>query len=152
MKKSAYFQLVLNILGSVVSEGMIKPDPKRLKPLWELLPPKDSKNQKRVVDLFSFYSKWIKNFSTKIRPLTCKNVFPLDGIALQAFNSLKFEIENSVVCSIDESLPFQVEIDASEFALTATLTQNNRHVAFFSRMLNGSELKILRLKKRLQPL
>jgi len=140
-KKCTFSTRKLNILGSVVSEGMIKPDPERLKPLRELPPPENSKSQKRVVGLFSYYSKWIKNFSSKIRPLTSNNVFPLDDNALRAFNDLKLEIENSVVRSIDESMPFQIETDASEFALAATLTQNNRPVAFYSRMLHGSELK-----------
>ena len=59
----------LSILGNVVSEGLIKPDPERLKPLRDLPPPKDVKSQKRLVGLFSYYSKWIKNFFEKIRPL-----------------------------------------------------------------------------------
>ena len=132
-QKCVFSTRTLSILGNVVSEGLIKPDPERLKPLRELPPPKDVKSQKRLVGLFSYYSKWIKNFSEKIRPWTHNTTFPLDDKCLTAFNSLKLEVENSVVCSIDESLPFQVETDASECAIGTTLSQNSRPVAFFSR-------------------
>ena len=131
----------LNILGSVVCDGVIKPDPERLKPLRELPPPTNLKSQKRVVGLFSYYSKWIKNFSDKIRHLSRNTIFPLCDEAMSAFNALKLDVEKSVISSIDESLPFQVETDASDFAIAATLTQNSRPVAFFSRMLSGSELQ-----------
>ena len=131
----------ISILGSVVSQGEIKPDPERLKPLRELPAPRDAKAQKRVIGLFSYYSQWIKDFSTKIRPLSHNLAFPLSNDALQAFDLLKNDIENAVVGSIDESYPFQIETDASEFALSATLNQQGRPVAFFSRALNGSELK-----------
>ena len=140
-QKCVFSTRTLSILGNVVSEGLIKPDPERLKPLRELLPPKDVKSQKRLVGLFSYYSKWIKIFSEKIRPLTHNTTFPLDDKCLTAFNSLKLEVENSVVCSIDESLPFQIETDASDFAIGASLSQKSRPVAFFSRVLNASELK-----------
>ncbi|XP_046855910.1 uncharacterized protein LOC124449011 [Xenia sp. Carnegie-2017] len=131
----------ISILGSVVSQGEIKPDPERLKPLRELPAPRDAKAQRRVIGLFSYYSQWIKDFSTKIRPLSHNLAFPLSNDALQAFDLLKNDIENAVVGSIDESYPFQIETDASEFALSATLNQQGRPVAFFSRALNGSELK-----------
>jgi len=53
----------------------------------------------------------------------------------------KKTIEDVVVTAIDETIPFEVETDASEVALAATLDQNGKPVAFFSRYLKGSELK-----------
>ena len=126
---------------SLPTERLYRPDPERLSPLRELPAPKDLKAQKRAVELFSYYSQWIKDFAAKVRPLAQKLVFPLAGEALESFNFLKLDVEKSVVQAVDETQPFQVETDASEFALSATLNQNGRPVAFFSRTLSGSELK-----------
>ena len=93
------------------------------------------------ISIFSHYSKWIRDFSKKVKPLNQNRKFPIEEEALEAFLSLKKDVESSVVCAIDESQPFELETDASEFALAATLNQNNRPVAFFSRTLHGSELK-----------
>ena len=103
-------------------------------------PPKDLKHQKQVVGLFSYYSKWIKNFSNKIKPLSGNTEFPLTTSILRAFQTLKDEIEGSVICLIDENIPFTVETDASDFAIAATLNQQGRPVAFFSRTLQKGEL------------
>ena len=45
------------------------------------------------------------------------------------------------MCAIDERVPFEVEIDASEIAIAATLNQKGHTVAFFSRTLQGSEIR-----------
>ena len=78
------------------------------------------------------------HFSDKIRPLVDSKTFPLDDDALVAFNSLKKELEQVTLCSIDESLPFVVECDASEVAVSATLNQGGCPVAFMSRTLQAA--------------
>ncbi len=54
--------------------------------------------------------------------------------------NLKRGIEQAVVHAIDEDSPFEVETDASDFAIAATLSQKGRQVAFFSRTLQGPEV------------
>ena len=129
------------LLGYVVSEGEIRPDPERLQPLKNLPPTNDMASQKRILGMFAYYSQWIRDFSAKIKPLVQNTSFPLSKEALSAFYQLKNDIELSVVCAVDETAPFQVETDASEFALAATLSQKGRPVAFFSRTLSKTEQK-----------
>jgi hypothetical protein len=90
--------------------------------------------------MFAYYAKWIPHFSDQIKPLMKAVTFPLDSDALAAFNTLKNELGNAALQHVDESLPFVVECDASEVALSATLNQAGRPVGFMTRMLHGSEL------------
>ena len=72
--------------------------------------------------------------------ITC-NSFPLSEAAISTFHHLKDTIGSAVLTAIDENLPFVVETDASDVAIAATLKQDNKPVAFFSRSLQGPELK-----------
>lgn len=72
--------------------------------------------------------------------LNCKS-FPLAQDAVDAFHEMKRMLETAVVRAIDDKIPFVVETDASDYALAATLSQDGRPVAFFSRCLQGPELK-----------
>ena len=129
----------INILGYCVGNGQIKPDPDRLRPLLDLPPPKDAKALKRALGLFSYYAKWVMNFSDKILHLKTAKKFPLHANALKKFNVLKKEIAKASLQAIDENRPFVVECDASEAAISATLNQGGRPVAFMSRTLRGGE-------------
>ena len=101
----------------------------------------------RCLELFSYYSKWIPRFSDRIKPIASCKTFPLPPPAVETFENLKKTIEDAVVTAIDETIPFEVERDASEVALAATLSQNGKPVAFFSRTLQGSELKHASIEK-----
>ena len=139
----------LRILGSLVEDGTIKPDPDRLKPLLDLKPPQNPKELRRVMGFFAHYSKYIKSFSAKLRPLSQSN-FPLSSEAITAFNTLKSDIQNSVMGAVDVSVPFTLETDASDYAIGAVLNQSGRPVAFFSRTLQPSEVKHSAVEKEAQ--
>lgn len=131
----------LTFLGFEIGQGMIKPDPDRLKPLLDLPAPKNQKELKRVLGMLAHYSKWIKEFSKKIHPLVHNTHFPLNEECRNIFESLKKEIGSAVLVHIDEKVPFTLETDASDYAIGAVLTQNERPVAFFSRTLSTSETR-----------
>lgn len=148
-EKSSFSLKSINLLGYSISNGVIKPDHNRLKPLRELQPPKDTASLRRALGMFSHYSSQIPKFSEKVLPLT-RSTFPLSKDALQAFENLKSDIEKSSVAGVDPDVPFVVETDASDGAIAAVLTQLGRPVAFFSRSLSGSELKHSSVEKEAQ--
>ena len=149
-EKCVFSTRKLQLLGSLIENGEIKPDPSRLRALMELPPPSNMKSLKRVLGFFSYYSRWIKNFSQKVSKLVKVTNFPLMTEEVAAFESLKQDVAKSVVCAIDEEAPFTVETDASDNAIAATLNQQGRPVAFFSRTLRGAELKHAAVEKEAQ--
>ena len=131
----------LNILGYTLSNGEIKPDIERIKPIMNLPVPKNSVSLKRSLGMFAYYAGFIPNFSDKINLLNQTKEFPLSTNLETAFNELKKTLCETTLLAIDEDLPFTVETDASSVAISASLNQNGRPVAFMSRTLQGSEVK-----------
>ena len=138
------------MLGYVISHKSVKPDPARLRPLQELPIPTTMNERQRAMGFFPYYSQFIPNYSEKVHPLSHASSFPLNEDAIDAFQLLKKVIEEAVVQSIDEDIPFVVETDASDFSLVATLNQNGRPVAFFSKTLDKHELHYPPVEKEAQ--
>ncbi|GFV73281.1 retrovirus-related Pol polyprotein from transposon opus [Trichonephila clavipes] len=139
--KCTYSSNSVHLLGYIIQDGIIKPDPERLKPLRDMPVPKDSSALQRALGMFAHYCGWIPGFSKKIRPLLGKKQFPLSRDAVLTFNSLKDDVANAALATIEDDIPFRVETDSSDFAIEATLSQAGRPVAFFSRTLHASELR-----------
>ena len=89
--------------------------------------------------IFTYYARWIKNFCTKIAPLTGIETFPLTNKAVPAFETLRSNLSSACLHCINDEEPFAVEYDASDLAIGAILNQNGRPVAFMSRTLTKSE-------------
>lgn len=137
--KSKFCLTTIDILGYRISDGKLQPDPERLRPLIEYPVPQNLKALQRCIGLFAYYSKWVSNYSGKIRPLIDCTSFPLSSQQIEAFHQIKKDIADSVVKVIDADLPFQLETDASDRSIAGTLVQSGRPVAFFSRSLSSSE-------------
>lgn len=138
-KKSSYSLKSIKLLGYLIENNALKPDPIRLEPLRKLPVPADSQSLKRAIGMFAHYSKWIPCFSEKIHRLVSCKSFPLSEICVNDFEKLKLDIAKSAVTSIKDNIPFVVETDASEHSIAATLSQAGRPVAFFSRTLSKCE-------------
>ncbi|XP_076049681.1 uncharacterized protein LOC143030418 [Oratosquilla oratoria] len=76
--------------------------------------------------------------SNLLLPLT---LFLLGPEAPKAIDDLKEESGKAVVGPIDEIIPLVAETEASDTAISATLNQAGRPVAFFSRTLTPTECK-----------
>ena len=139
--KSAFSKTAIDFLGYNISQGLLRPDAERLRPLRELPIPQNKTSLHRVLGLFSYYSQWIPKFSDKIRPLITANSFPVDSESIKTLENFKEEIEKALLHSVDENIPLVVEIDASDTAIAATLNQANHPVAFFSSTLTTTEQK-----------
>ncbi|GFU50197.1 retrovirus-related Pol polyprotein from transposon opus [Trichonephila clavipes] len=150
--KCTYSSNSVHLIGYIIQDGIIKPDPERLKPSRDMPVPKDSSALQRALGMFAHYCRWIPGFSKKIRPLLGKKQFPLSRDAVLTFNSLKDDVTNAALATIEDDIPFRVETDSSDFAIGATLSQAGRPVAFFSRTLHASELKHSSPEKKHMPL
>lgn len=145
--KCVYSSDTIDLLGYRISKGTLQPDPERVKPLLELPVPTNLKSLRRAVGMFAYYARWIPRYSDKIKPLVVAKDFPLSAEGLASFNTLKQNLAEVTLSVIDEDTPFTVETDASDIAISATLNQNNRPVAFYSRTLSGSEVRQSSIEK-----
>ena len=119
------------MLGYKICDGILQPDPECLRPLLQMPPTSDSKSLKRCLDMFVYYTKWISNYSFKIRPLVENKQFLMPPMVVNSFEGLKKDIIECSVKVIDDEVPFIIETDVSEKAIGGTLLQAGRPVAFF---------------------
>ena len=131
----------IGLLGYLVSKGSIKPDPERMRPLMELPIPLDHRALQRALGLFAYYAKWVDRYSDRVRPLVHEPSFPLSEECVIAFEEIKHRIADACVVCPSGSEELVLESDASDFALSASLSQGGRPVAFFSRTLKQHERK-----------
>ena len=137
--KCIYNTDTIDLLGYRIKNGTLQSDPARVKTLQDLPSPNNRKEQQRVIGLFAYYAQWIPQYSDKIKPLISNVIFPLADEALLSFQNLKSDLINVSLEVIDENSLFAVETDASDVAVSATLNQNGKPIAFYSRSLSKCE-------------
>lgn len=147
-KKCIYEATEIAYVGYLISHEKLRPDPQRFQVIDQMADPSDQNSLLRAIGFFAYYSRWIPHYSTKIRPLLDVKQFPFNGSAKEAFDSLRNDIKKASLSPFVSNRPILVETDASDTAIGAVLSQDNRPVAFFPVLsINLNETKH-QLKKK----
>ncbi|XP_073491307.1 uncharacterized protein [Aquarana catesbeiana] len=150
LDKCEFERQSIQFLGLIISVEGIKMDPQKVSAILDWPAPTDKKGVQRFVGFSNFYRKFIKDFSKIIAPITELTKqgarFCWSSQAQAAFEKLKGLFTSaSILKHPDPALPFVLEVDASEIAVGAVLSQRQGPkallfpVAFFSRKLSSSE-------------
>ncbi|CAJ0968301.1 unnamed protein product [Ranitomeya imitator] len=126
-------------------------DPVKVQAIHNWTQPTSLKSLQKFLGFANFYRRFICNFSSIAKPLTDltkkgADVVNWSSAAVEAFQELKRRFSSApVLCQPDVSLPFQVEVDASEIGAGAVLSQRSsdcsvmKPCAFFSRKFSPAE-------------
>ncbi|KAL5581856.1 hypothetical protein UlMin_014298 [Ulmus minor] len=143
-EKCAFAQTRINFLGHIIERGQIRMDMKKVRAIQEWKTPANVKELRSFLGLANYYRRFVEEYSKTAAPLTelLKRGVTWDwGIVCEAdFQELKNAMMRDPVLALpDISKPFEVQTDASDFALGGVLLQEGHPVAYESRKLSGAE-------------
>jgi len=140
----------IEYLGLVISENKVSMNPVKVAGVREWPTPENKTDVQAFLGFVNFYQRFIRDFFAKARllfDLTCsEQVWMWSGREQTAFEDLKMAVTTApVLMSPQDSEPFQVEVDSSDFAIGAVLSQQLtadgkwHPVAFYSKSLSSVE-------------
>jgi len=149
-EKCEFKKTEVEYLGVIISQDSVKMDPVKVAGVTEWPIPSNRKEVQSFLGFTNFYHRFIQGFPHLARPLfdlTWKDTEWRWGAEEQsAFDSLKEQITTALILALpDNSRPFWIEADSSDFATGAVLSQqspedNKWHpVAFLSKSLSPVE-------------
>lgn len=156
--KCEFLRTEVAYLGHIIGEDGVKPNPEKVKAVTEFPIPKNAKDIKSFLGLVSYYRRFIPEFSKIAKPLTTllkKDIpFKWENQQQLAFDHLKHKLTSApVLCYPDFTKPFTLTCDASNYAISAILSQGStgqeRPIAYASRTLNKSESNYSTTEKEL---
>ena len=152
----------VSYLGHVISASGIKTDPKKTEAIRTFPIPTNLRQLRGALGLFSYYRKFVPNFSDIARPLTeltkKETLFEMNKERIDAFNKLKGSLSTQAeLASFDPTFETSIHTNASYFAGGFMIAQRNpitgveRPEAFHSFKFNGPELNYPIHDKELMP-
>src|SRR6202161_2397273 len=150
LEKCKFEKTSVEYLGVVVSHNSVKMDPAKVAGVSEWLTPSNKKEVQSFLGFINFYRRFIEGFSHIAWPLydltKADSAFQWSSEEKSAFDMLRDRITSAPILSLpDNSRPYCVEADSSDFATGAVLSQENPEdgkwhpVAFLSKSLSPVE-------------
>ena len=121
-EKCEFCKEQIECLGLVILENEVSIDPVKVAGVQEWPTPENKTDVQAFLGFVNFYQRFIRDFFAKARPffdLTCsEQVWTWSRKEQVAFEDLK-----TVLVSPQESDPFWIEVDSSDFTTGAVLSQ-----------------------------
>jgi len=147
LEKCEFHRKDIEYLGLVILENKVAMDPVKVAGVRDWPTPENWTDVQAFIGFVNFYCRFIRDFSTIARPLfdlTCSDQpWNWDAKEQEAFEGLKMAVTTApVLVSPQDSEPFHIEADSSNFASRAVLSQRLPReekwylVAFYSKSLS----------------
>jgi len=149
-EKCEFCKQRIEYLGLVISENEVSMDLVKIAGVREWPTLENKTDVQAFLGFVNFYQRFIRDFSAKAQPLfdltRSKQVWTWSGKEQAAFEDLKTAVTTApVLVSPQESDPFRIEADSSDFATGAVLSQQSmmdekwHPIAFYSKSLSSVE-------------
>ncbi|KAK8948956.1 hypothetical protein KSP39_PZI005193 [Platanthera zijinensis] len=134
----------VHFLGHVIGHGRLKMDAAKIQAIVDWEPPTKVTELRSFLGLANYYRRFIQGYSRRAAPLTDllkkDKTWAWDEGCQQAFEDLKLAMSTEPVLSLpDFGKEFEVQTDASDFAIGGVLMQDGHPIAYESRKLNETE-------------
>src|SRR6266498_1586649 len=153
VKKCEFVKKELKFLGHIISREGIRTDPEKIEKMINIEPPKNLKELRSRLGLFSFYHQYIKRFSSITKPMyeltQIENrkyvLFVWNEKRQKAFDEIKRRMMMTpIVAHPNFEEPFILYMDASDEGIGAVLHQKDDQskeciIACTSKALNQHE-------------
>jgi hypothetical protein len=129
-------------LGHIVGVGELKIDPSKVKVILEWPKPNNVTEVRSFLGAAQYWRKFIANFSSIVAPLhavtSVKQVFQCGGKQQKAFDTLKEKISSTPILALPNlRQPFEIQTDATNYAMREVLLQHGKPICFHSETFNG---------------
>ena len=118
----------VDLLGFVINQHGLRPNPERVKAITELQPPKSLPTLRRFLGMTGYYRQCLPDYARINEPLvamTRKHVrFKWNVACQEAFDRMKqLLVSDNVMAHPNLSLPYRLYCDASDYAIGGILVQ-----------------------------
>jgi transposase InsO family protein/murein DD-endopeptidase MepM/ murein hydrolase activator NlpD len=149
-EKSKFHTQEVDYLGYTIRPGEIRMQASKIEAIRDWPSPTNLKEVRGFLGFVNFYRQFIKDYSKIAKPLTdltkTTETFQWNDKAQEAFEEIRQRvISEPILVEADPDKEYEVETDASDYALGGQLGQRDAEgklhpIAFFSKKLSGPEV------------
>ena len=147
-------QTEIPFFGNLYTATGMKPDPKKVQAISDLQEPTNQTELQSFLGFITYLAAYIPNMSAHTKPLRSllqKDIdFQWNHEQSTAFEEIKRLIcEANTLTYFDSSKPTTIQVDASQAALGAALTQEGHVIAYASKSLNDTEQRYANIEREM---